>query len=73
MQLEIGVYPPETLFFRQAVADGEYAGKKFEVSTNIGGGSMIVRFEGEEWFTLTPGDFVTAVFDFMKATEESVF
>lgn len=60
MSLEVNKYPPETMFLREAVADGEISGIPLEISTNASG-EPIVRIGKGSWYLLDIRKFVEAV------------
>jgi hypothetical protein len=55
------VYPPRTMFFRQACGKAERDGKTWELTTNIGGGGHpIVRLPDGRWVTFNWTDLIEA-------------
>lgn len=42
----IKVYPEKTLFLRQHLGEGTKDGEEFEISMNMGNGSLLVSYKG---------------------------
>lgn len=54
VQVTASVCGPDTLFFRMDCGTAtDEDGKKFELSTNVGGGSPIVRLPDGRWVTFS--------------------